>query len=211
MAHWAKINDEGIVENVIVTSNDEGDEGESWIAENLEGAWVKTSYNTLRNRHSLGGEAFRKNFAQPGFIYNSELDAFIPPKAEGEDSFVLDSDLGIWVPPVPKPEGGDVFIGYDSYQGELTENLKVYYWVSEKSAWGMMPYGPRPEGNFEWSPLQGQWIEAVPPQYPSEEQEWPSWIQGEGGLWYAPIERPSLSHFWNEAELNWIELTLPAE
>jgi len=211
MAHWAKINGQGIVETVIVTSNEDADEGESWIAENFEGTWLKTSYNTVRNRHVFGGEAFRKNFAQPGFTYSAELDAFIPPKAEGEDNFILDSELGIWVPPVAKPEDGDVFIGYDDYQGKLSENLKVYYWRPAEQAWGLMPYGAKPEGNFEWSPLQGQWIEAVPPQYPSEQQEWPSWIQNEEGFWIAPVERPTPSHFWNEAELNWIELTLPAE
>jgi hypothetical protein len=211
MAHWAKINEGSIVENVIVTSNDGVDEGESWIAENLEGTWLKTSYNTLKNRHAFGGEAFRKNFAQPGFTYDAELDAFIPPKAEGEDNFVLDTDLGIWVPPVPKPEDGDVFIGYDNYNGQLTEDLKVYYWMPKENAWAMMPYGNKPEGSFEWNALQGQWVEAVPPQYPSEQQEWPSWIQGEDGLWYAPVERPTPSHFWDEAQLNWIALNPATE
>lgn len=96
MAHWAKIDDNGIVENVIVTAN-EGDEGEDWIAQNLEGTWVKTSYNTRAGKHLLGGDPLRKNFAQPGWKYDYDLDCFIPPKTEGQEDFILDPETCLWV------------------------------------------------------------------------------------------------------------------
>ena len=160
MAHWAKINDEGIVENIIVTSNDEPDEGESWIAENLDGVWVKTSYNTRKNAHSLGGEPLRKNFAQPGFTYDAELDAFIPPKAEDEADFVLNPELGIWVPPVPAPEDADVIVQYGPDVVEIPEGAKVYFWIAEQGIWGMAPNTPRPEGEFTWDPIAKEWVEA---------------------------------------------------
>lgn len=168
MAHWAKINDEGIVENVIVTSNEDGDEGESWIAENLEGTWVKTSYNTRKNAHSLDGTPLRKNFAQPGFTYNSELDAFIPAKLEGEEDFILNTDLGIWVPPVSVPEDADSIAQYGPDFAEAPEGSKVYYWMPEELVWGMAPNTPKPEGNFAWDPIAKEWVESEEPVEPAE-------------------------------------------
>ena len=175
MAHWAKINEDGIVENVIVTSNDDADEGESWIHENLEGAWVKTSYNTRKNRHSLGGQPLRKNFAQPGFAYNAELDAFIPPKAEVEEAFVLNEELGIWVPPIAPPEDADfvVMYGPDFLPEDVTESSRIYFWISGENTWGMFPNAdyPKPDGEFYWNSIEKEW------QAPSSEKP------EEGFLW----------------------------
>jgi hypothetical protein len=55
---------------------------------------VQTSYNA----------SFRKNFAGPGFTYDSERDAFISPKPYA--SWVLDEDTCHWEAPVPMPEDG---------------------------------------------------------------------------------------------------------
>lgn len=163
MAHWAKINDEGMVENIIVTSNDEFDEGESWIAENLDGTWVKTSYNTRKNVHSLGGTPLRKNFAQPGFTYDAEIDAFIPPKLEAEEDFILNTELGIWVPPVSVPEDADFVAQYGPDFAEAPEGSKVYFWMIDDSVWGMRPNTPKPEGNFGWNPIAKEWVQATGP------------------------------------------------
>jgi hypothetical protein len=167
MAHWAKIDDDGIVENIIVTSNEDADEGESWIAENLGGTWVKTSYNTRKNAHSLGGEPLRKNFAQPGFSYNAELDAFIPPKAEGEEDFIVNEELGIWVPPVAVPADADFVIMYgpDFSDDDVTEISKVYFWAANQGAWGMYSNAdyPKPEGSYAWDPINKVWVEVPPP------------------------------------------------
>jgi hypothetical protein len=161
MAHWAKVNNENIVENVIVTSNDEPNEGQSWIAENLEGTWVKTSYNTRKNSHSLGGEPLRKNFAQPGFTYNAELDAFIPPKTEGEEDFILNEELGIWVPPVAIPADADFVVTYgpDFSTDDITESSRVYFWIADENAWGMSPNSnyPKPEGDCGWNAIEKVW------------------------------------------------------
>lgn len=186
MAHWAKINDEGVVENVIVTSNEEADEGKSWIAENLEGTWIKTSYNTRKNVHLLGGIPLRKNFAQPGFTYDADLDAFIPPKGQGEDDFVLDPETATWIPPVPAPEDADFVLGY-GLEPELIEQevevdgntvklikpnipdgSKVYFWIPEQSIWGMASNIPKPEGDFIWDPVAKEWIEPEMPMGPTE-------------------------------------------
>jgi hypothetical protein len=99
MAHWAEINDNNIVVRVIVGDNNDPnqDEGYLWIIENLGGTWVKTSYNA----------AIRKNYAGIGFTYDSERDAFIPPKPYS--SWLLNEITCIWEAPVPKPEGNYIW------------------------------------------------------------------------------------------------------
>jgi hypothetical protein len=76
MAHFAKINNENIVENIIVISNEDmtvnGQEseqaGKDFIANvlKLDGVWIQTSYN-----HS-----FRGVYAGVGFTYNQTEDVF---------------------------------------------------------------------------------------------------------------------------------------
>jgi hypothetical protein len=95
MAHWAEIDENGIVLRVTVGSNDDADEGYQWLIDNLGGTWVKTSYNTTGGVHTLGGTPLRKNYAGVGYTYDSERDAFIPPKPEDGD-FVLNEDTCLW-------------------------------------------------------------------------------------------------------------------
>jgi len=78
MAHFARINDDNIVEEVIVVSNDDcgGGEypdsepvGQAFIASlGLEGEWKQTSYNNN----------FRGHFGAVGSRYDAESDVFIP-------------------------------------------------------------------------------------------------------------------------------------
>jgi hypothetical protein len=109
MAHFAKINSENIVEQVIVVDNNSAEteqQGKDFIASiGLEGTWKQTSYNTLANSHSLGGTPFRKNYAGIGYTYDETRDAFIPPKPDDftdEDgntfTFVLNEDTCQWEP-----------------------------------------------------------------------------------------------------------------
>ena len=94
MAHWAELDQNNLVTRVIVTDNNDpaGDEGYSWIIENLGGTWVQTSYNNN----------FRKQFAGVGFTYDASADVFIAIKPY--PSWTLDSDYN-WVAPVPMPDG----------------------------------------------------------------------------------------------------------
>jgi hypothetical protein len=98
MAHWAEINQNNIVIRVLVGDNNDsaGDEGYSWLIENLGGIWIKTSYNTQGGVHQEGGVPFRKNYAGIGYTYDSVRDAFIPPKPEGE--WILNEDSCVWEP-----------------------------------------------------------------------------------------------------------------
>ena len=71
MSHWAELDDANTVIRVLVGSNDEPDEGHSWLTENLGGRWVQTSYSG----------AFRGRFAGIGYTYDETLDEFINPNA----------------------------------------------------------------------------------------------------------------------------------
>lgn len=120
MAHWAEIDENNIVTRVLVGDNNDpaGDEGYSWLIENLGGRWVKTSYNSSGGVHYLpssqldkngnripsGEPHFRYNFAGIGFYYDEDRDAFIPPKPTLTNSlaknikydFVLNENTCLW-------------------------------------------------------------------------------------------------------------------
>jgi hypothetical protein len=91
MAHWAEIDENNIVLRVLVGDNNDpnGDEGYQWLVDNLNGTWVKTSYNAKIN-------GYRKNFAAIGFTYDAIRNAFIPPKPLGEDNYVLNENTCDW-------------------------------------------------------------------------------------------------------------------
>lgn len=91
MAHWAKIDKNNIVIEVVVTPNDFDDEGYQWLVESFGGRWLKTSYNAR----------IRKNFAGVGYTYDEQRDAFIPPKPFS--TWILDEETCSWIPPIPVP------------------------------------------------------------------------------------------------------------
>lgn len=98
MAHYAFLDDNNIVTEVIVGINEneliEGLEPEIWYG-NFRGQVCKrTSYN---------GNT-RKNYAGIGFTYDSALDAFIAPKPFS--SWVLDNSTCRWEAPIPYPTDG---------------------------------------------------------------------------------------------------------
>jgi hypothetical protein len=100
MAHYAFLDDYGVVTDVIV-GRDEDDlvdgvaSWEEYYGEVRGQRCVRTSYNTLEGAHVGDGEPFRGNYAGIGFTYDEALDAFIPPKPEGE--WVLDESTFSWV------------------------------------------------------------------------------------------------------------------
>lgn len=113
MAHYALLNEENVVVDVIV-GKDEDDlvEGiESWEDHYTEVTGLlckRTSYNTIGNEHVLGGTPFRKNYAGIGFAYDEERDAFIPPKPY--ESWELDEESCWWESPVPYPSDNGPYI-----------------------------------------------------------------------------------------------------
>jgi hypothetical protein len=92
MSHFAKINKDNIVTEVIVSEQDfinSGKVGDSFL-------WVQTSYN-----HS-----FRKQYAGVGHTYDKINDVFIVPKPF--ESWTLDASFD-WQPPTAYPDDGKIY------------------------------------------------------------------------------------------------------
>ena len=110
MAHYAFLDDQNIVTEVIV-GKDEGEDGIDWEIRysEIRGQICKrTSYNTQAGQHINGGIPFRKNYAGIGFVFDEQRDAFIPPKPY--NSWVLDEETCLWNSPIPKPADGLSYI-----------------------------------------------------------------------------------------------------
>lgn len=106
MAHFAALNEENLVTQVIVVANSDtadkdGVENEAigieFCTNLLGGRWVQTSYNAN----------IRKNYAGIGYKYDANLDAFIPPQPYA--SWVLDEATCQWKAPVDYPTDGSKY------------------------------------------------------------------------------------------------------
>jgi len=97
MSHFAQIDENNVVTQVLVIEQDVIDTGMFGDP----ASWVQTSYNTAGGVHLLGGTPLRKNYAGIGYSYDSTRDAFIPPKPF--NSWVLNEDSCLWEAPVAMP------------------------------------------------------------------------------------------------------------
>lgn len=161
MAHFARLDENNIVTEVVVINNsaienlpfpDSEPVGVAFC-QSLYGAetvWKQTSYNNN----------FRKNYAGVGFIYKEDIDAFILPKPPQYPSWVLNTDTAFWEPPVPRPT--------DS----------VYVWSESTISWVAVPK-PFPS----WVPRGNPPIWIAPVPYPTDgkkykwEESTISWIE----------------------------------
>jgi hypothetical protein len=124
MAHYAFLDENNIVTQVIVGKNeDEKRDGvivdwEEWYG-NFHGVTCKrTSYNTIANTHLLDGTPFRGNYAGIGYIYDTENDVFYPPQPY--PSWTLNSNW-VWEAPVEYPDDGN-----------------FYQWNEETTSWDLV-------------------------------------------------------------------------
>jgi hypothetical protein len=95
MAHFAKLNDAGIVLQVIAVTDDNAPDEAAGVAF-LTGIfgysnWKQTSYNGN----------IRKNYDGIGYSYDAVRDAFIPPQPY--PSWLLNELTCLWESPVPYP------------------------------------------------------------------------------------------------------------
>ena len=101
MAHYAFLDEQYVVTEVIVGRDESNFDWEQHYG-NFRGQLCKrTSYNTLGNVHKEGGTPFRKNYAGIGYTYDPMRDAFIPPRPFA--SWVLNETTCLWEPPIPMP------------------------------------------------------------------------------------------------------------
>ena len=106
MAHFAKLNENNIVTEVLVVNNEvllntDGTESEQKAIDFLNtlfgnATWVQTSYNGN----------FRKQYAGIGFTYDETNDVFIAPQPF--NSWTLDENFD-WQPPTPYPTDGQPY------------------------------------------------------------------------------------------------------
>jgi hypothetical protein len=108
MAHFAKLDENKTVIEVIVVSNQVLLDPNNIEREELGIAfliiwsgghpwWRQTSYNGN----------FRKNYAGTGYTYDVAKDAFIPPRPFA--SWILNETTCQWEPPVPMPNDGNQY------------------------------------------------------------------------------------------------------
>jgi hypothetical protein len=113
MAHYAQIDNNNVVTQVLVVNDyyEYTNTAQEFLANELGlgGTWVQTSYNGR----------IRKNYAGIGYTYDTQRDAFIPPKPF--DSWLLNEDTCQWEAPVPYPTDGE----YYSWNEELQQWEKV--------------------------------------------------------------------------------------
>jgi hypothetical protein len=121
MAHFAQLNEENLVTQVIVVANQDtadqdGVENEAigieFCTNLLGGKWVQTSYNAN----------IRKNYAGIGYKYDAALDAFIPPQPFA--SWTLNNETAQWEAPTPYPADD-----------------KRYTWDEATTSWVEVPVG----------------------------------------------------------------------
>ena len=104
MAHFARLDENNVVTQVIVVDNKDcadaaGVEkeyiGAAFCERLFGGTWKQTSYNGN----------FRKNYAGIGYTFREDIDAFVPPQPY--PSWLLNETTAQWEPPVPMPEDGE--------------------------------------------------------------------------------------------------------
>ena len=108
MAHFAQLDENNLVTQVIVVNNNdcqinnvESEEAGIVFCKTLFGVttnWKQTSYNAT----------IRKNYAGIGYTYDADRDAFIPPKPFA--SWVLNEDTCLWGAPVAMPDDGQRYV-----------------------------------------------------------------------------------------------------
>lgn len=104
MKHYAEIDKDKIVKRVIIADKGSEEATIQWLKERVGGDWLATDPDAFGGFDSEAKKAFRKNAAAPGFSYDENLDAFIPPKEF--QSWILNEETYLWEPPKPKPDDG---------------------------------------------------------------------------------------------------------
>lgn len=107
MAHYAFLDENSIVTDVIAGVDEDGTDWEAHYGEFRGQVCKRTSYNTNGGVHAYGGTPFRKNYAGVGYLYDANRDAFIPPKPF--ESWVLNEQTCVWDAPQPLPEGDGIY------------------------------------------------------------------------------------------------------
>ena len=134
MAHFAQLDENNIVTQVIVVSNADTSDSNGVEDESIGIAFCKKllGANTNWKQTSYNGN-MRVRYAGIGYSYNEELDAFVPPQPFA--SWTINSDTAEWISPlgaIPELTDEEKALGSyyhwdeDAYQADNTTG-----WVLE--------------------------------------------------------------------------------
>ena len=103
MAHFARLDENNVVTQVVVVDNKDTSDAAGVEKEHIGAAFCEKLFGGTWKQTSYNGN-FRKNYAGIGYTYNADIDAFVPPKPFA--SWVLNEETAQWNAPVPMPEEG---------------------------------------------------------------------------------------------------------
>lgn len=106
MAHYAQIDENNIVTQVIVVDNKDTADANGVEKEYIGAAFCERLFGGTWKQTSYNGN-IRKNYAGIGYTYNADIDAFVPPKPFA--SWVLNEDTCQWKAPVDMPNDGQMY------------------------------------------------------------------------------------------------------
>ena len=126
MAHFAKLDENNVVTQVIVVANKDTSDASGVEKEHIGAAFCERLFGGTWKQTSYNGNK-RKNYAGIGFTYNADIDAFVPPKPF--PSWALNNDTAQWEAPTPMPDDG-----------------QMYSWNEETTSWDVVE---TPAGNSD--------------------------------------------------------------
>lgn len=124
MAHFAKLDENNVVTQVIVVDNKDTADASGVEKEHIGAAFCERLFGGTWKQTSYNGNK-RKNYAGIGFTYNADIDAFVPPKPF--NSWLLNEETAQWEAPVAMPE--------DAGSGNPP---KMYGWNEETTSWDLI-------------------------------------------------------------------------
>jgi hypothetical protein len=97
--------------------------------------WIKTSYNTIHNKHLAGGTPFRGNYASIGGKYDPVRDVFVIKKPY--PSWVLNETTYTWEAPIPFPNLTVIpeEMSYTGVPGKVLVKQHAYIWNENIVNW----------------------------------------------------------------------------
>jgi hypothetical protein len=147
MAHFAEIDENNIVINIVKISDENEHRGSEFLSDdcNLGGRWIQTSINTIAGIHANGKTPLRMNYAIIGGTYDEVRDAFIGPPPIDSQNYILNEDTLIWEPNVPKPS---------EIPERFDPSVTMWVWDSVRLEWEIRSnnttYVRNPENLTEW-------------------------------------------------------------
>ena len=121
MAHFAQLDENNVVTQVIVVSNADTADANGVEKESIGVAFCERLFGGTWKQTSYNGNS-RKNYAGIGYTYNAGIDAFVPPKPYA--SWILNNETAQWAAPVDMPE--------DAGTGDPP---KQYRWDEDTTNW----------------------------------------------------------------------------